>query len=250
MRENEIKEFILKNKNSFSEDSIKKQLLNSGYGKSEIERVYSKYNLNSKNKARKGLYLIIVGLFFPILGYLLIIIGIIFAFQQRNKLKDNFSLFVGIFGIFSFFLGIITQMFIFSLLFFGLVSFSFSDLISINPQEKIIFNSNTFYGNLVQSNFNGEEVKILFQSKSLSKLEIIENESKLFTNTSFCNFQKLENLEIDNNNIYLLGHMGEIIFLCNNLENKDFFNGTLSLKYKISDELISSDAEIFLINNP
>jgi hypothetical protein len=73
MEENQIKDYVLKYKDSYSKDQIVSQLKNSGASANEIEMVYSNLNSDTNNKITKPSK---VSLALKLL-YLTIIVGII-----------------------------------------------------------------------------------------------------------------------------------------------------------------------------
>lgn len=238
--EDKIKEYILKYRDSYSKEQIVSQLKNSGLDDKEINRIYSSLNneSNNQNKIKKGkvklgLFLIIIGLIIPLLGYILIISGIVLGFKHKKISKDGLSIFVIIFGFISLILGFFTQTVI-----FGIIMLSFVDFGSLIPSS-IDLDNNNIRGDPMFSYFEGNSLNIVFDNVGYSKL-IIDGSKSIVTDSdgNSCNFESLRNeitKEEGNQINFSNEESGIIIFNCNDFDRgsffdkKDNFQGTLKI---------------------
>lgn len=248
MEENQIKEYILKYKDSYSKEQIVTQLKSSGVAEKEINRIF--LNLNNKNqtknkkkgKAKLGFFLILIGLLIPVLGYILIISGIVLGFKQRKVCKDGLSMFVIIFGFISLILGLFTQIFM-----FGVIMYSFVDFGSLLP-NKIDLNNNIM-ADSSRSSFDGTNLNIAFTYVGAGKSEIYGSKSVVIDNDgTHCDFQNLRNVDIgeEGNEVsFLNGQTGVITFNCNDFDRGSFFskkdNFEASLKISLNDSRTESE---------
>lgn len=139
MNKEQVKEYIQKYNSSHSKEAIKKQLQNSGAREKDIEEAFKEITPNPpQNTAKKGnsglaLGLVIGGLFIPLIGWIMIIIGLVFGFKARGINKNDVLALVAII------IGCVTLLL--NLLIIGALIFSFVDFGAVLP-TKLDLNNN------------------------------------------------------------------------------------------------------------
>lgn len=234
MEKHEIKKYIETYQDSYSKEQIVSQLKNSGIDENEINEVYSTLNdraskpsdVQHKGNAKLGLVLIMIGLFIPLLGFVMIIYGIVLGFKARKINKDGFSLFVIIFGFVGLFLAALIQFFI-----IGMITYAFVDFGSLLP-NKVDIQSSQIRGDPTGSYFNDNELAIGFSHTGPSKF-IVNGSKSRFSDIdgNECLFEKVSNditNTIGDEATFLTGHLGTIFFKCDNIE-EDILEGTVTI---------------------
>lgn len=94
MNKEQVKEYIKKYNESHSKEAIKRQLQNSGARKKDIEEAFKEVSKSPQITAKKGksglaLGLVIAGLVVPLVGWIMMIIGIILGFKARKINKND-----------------------------------------------------------------------------------------------------------------------------------------------------------------
>jgi hypothetical protein len=259
MDENQIKEYIIKYKNSYTKEQINSQLLKSGATEQEIKNIEFKMNnkpntqiekTKGEDKSKLGFFLILIGLIIPVLGYILMIWGLVLGIKGRKISKSGFSLFVIIFGILGLIIGFFTHFFI-----AGALIFSFVDFGSLLP-NKVDISTQNIYGDSVNSiALSSENYVYLAFTHTGGQKSIINTETITLTTTSGkeCNAIDLSNDIISLSGAvtdinFLNGHKGTITFDCmeddnglvtnavGNLKTKDIIEGEISIGIKNARE--------------
>ena len=271
-----IKDYIITHQNDYSKESLVSRIKESGVSDEEINSVYAEIEseknislskkeermtpsekirdkpLNKKGKPGLALFLIILGIFIPVLGFAFIIGGIILGFKAK-KVRENkgFPLFVIIFGFIALVLAGFIQLFIINMIFFSFVDFG-----SMMP-AMVMFSNYNFQGNPALSTVADNIVTVVFTYTGSQR--ILFDPTKISFKNNNCLLNKFRNHDISVNSItepisFRSGHGGFLQLDCSsaNLKKGEMFEDTLEFHIKDSKteviSLVTAEVRLPIIN--